>query len=304
MAGLEEILAKIGAQDYIASSPTLSSVARTFGLKKAPEWQQPEFSGDVGDVYTNVNPLQVFPRSSRPTDLPESTKAYRYDTKQQTKTGLESLPIQQFDVGAEGAMGRPKSPTGGNTYDNPIKANQELYRYARLAGAAEKHGYPTLDANALAAFALKEGRADYGFNGGDKEQEASNFSKKMQRELNSKFNAHPEDLRFITHIAEKQRIADKFGIPFARAWNGVGKNKHGQTGKEYAQSWELHKEAAMRPENQPLMQLIQRGIEDGRKFGLPLIENKAKDSTGSYRSDDYKRGGSIEKPLSGNTKII
>lgn len=294
-----------GLEDLIANNPTLASVARAIGMKKK-EWKDAELPRNMRDVDIRYNPLGVLPRSTRPEDVPSSIKTYRADPKNKSRsgTGIETMPISRFDVGGVKGSKPAEGPEDENVYNNAAKANQELYRYARLAGAAEKYGYPSLTADQLAAFALKEGRSDYGFNGGDFGVTGSNYSNKTYKELQSKFNAHPQDLGFIAHIADKQRVADKHNIPFAHAWNGTGKNLKGTSGAEYAKDWEFHRQAALRDENKPLMDLIQKGINDGKKFGLPLLETKDKDTIGSFKETSYKKGGFVEKAISGGSKLI
>jgi hypothetical protein len=294
-----------GLEDLIASNPALASIARAVGMKRQ-QFYPAELPRDMRKVDTSFDPLGTLPRSTLPTDYPNSVKAYRADPKNRSKsnTGIETMPISRFDVGGDWVHKQNTDPAKSTVYTDPVKANQELYRYARLAGAAEKEGYPSLSANELAAFALKEGRSDLGFNGGDYGVRGSNFSNKMYNELQSKYNAHPTDLGFITHIAEKKRVADKLGIPFAHAWNGTGKNAAGQTGADYAKDWEYHREAAARPENKPLMDWIQRGIDDGKRFGLPLKENQMQDTISSWKDVSYKKGGLVDKSTKGGEKLI
>lgn len=301
--------------DIINSSGLLRNAANAVGMQKTirvpaelpqANLSNPESLKDSSRYYgkTSLDPLYGLPKSTQPQDLPQSLQAYRADPSNKFgKTGLESLPISFFDKGGNYMHPTNNDLETADSYNNSSKAIQQIYRMARVNGAAEKHGYPAMSVEDLAAFALKEGRPDYGFNGGS----INNYTRNLNKEINDKFNLHPHDVSFLATIADKKRIADKFGISIAEAWNGTGKNEKGQTGKDYAKDWENHKAAALNEKNKQLMDIINRGINDGKKHGFPLKENRDKDSISSTQKVPYKKGGSVEMPKNysdGNWKLI
>jgi hypothetical protein len=258
----------------------------------------------MGDKSLDKNPLYGLPRSSTPQDLPESIKSYRADPsgKYGGKEGLETLPLQRFEVGGHKLYKQPtdKNPDTSTPYSDSSKAIQTLYRYARANGAAEAAGHPSLSPEELAAMALKEGRFDYGMSGGSSNKFAYNY----YLDLKNKYNITPSEMQFLSTIADKKRIAEKFNIPFAKAWNGTGTNEVGQTGEQYAADMQNHLKAATNPKNKELLNLIQRAIDDGKKYGFPLKANNDKDTTAQKKLVPYKKGGSIAKPLAGGNKTI
>jgi hypothetical protein len=179
-------------------------------------------------------------------------------------------------------------------------AIQDLYRRARLAGAASKHGMPSLTPEELAAFALKEGRSDYGFNslrGSPKEQ-------KMEKDTFATYDIHPNDANFLTLIASKKTAAERLKRTLPEVWNGTGKNVFNQSGKDYAKDWNDQYEAAKNPKNKELMDLINRAYADGQKHGLPLIKDREKNTTTQSKKVSYSKGGHVDNPLPGGNKLI
>lgn len=299
-----------GLEDLIGYIPQLASVANAMGFKKTvivdPELPDNLYDvGHFGKIDLDKQPLYGLSRSTMPDGLPTGIKAYRADPKGKYggKEGLETQPLQRFDVGGNKFFGQQTNtdPKTGTAYSDPSKAIQTLYRFARTNGAAALNGHPSLSAEDLAALALKEGRFDYGLSSGS---HGGNFVTKYKKELQDKYNLTDTDIDFMATIADKQRIADKNKISFAEAWNGVGTNDVGQTGKQYAKDWETHKKAALHPKNKELMDVIMRGIEDGKKYGFPLQANKEKDERKTTKEVPYKKGGMVEKSLSGGHKLI
>lgn len=295
----------------VGTFPSLAPVANAIGATKVglSEKELPTddmywySNGATRDLIGNdrrgdVNPMLGVPLSTQPTDLPKSIKMYRADPtgKYGGKEGLETLPQPRFDVGGDRYHNRVEDPTVSDVYGDSSKAIQQLYRYARLNGAANKYGYPSLSPEDVAAMALKEGRSDLGFN-------AVNLGHpdelKFNKMLRDTYNLTSNDQNFLAALFAKQRVADKFNIPFAHAWNGTGVNDAGQSGKDYAKNYEHHRNAALHPNNQQLMDLVKRAIEDGKKHGLPLRENSIKDSMRHYIPVPYKaNGGQIRVPPS------
>lgn len=296
-----------GLEDIISNNAILRSIANTLGIKR--DVYVPEEMPNSPASYRfedrealKTEPLKFLPRSTIPTALPTSVPMYRADPtgKFGGTEGLETQPITRFTKGGDRTYPTESDIEKGNIYNNAPKAIQELYRYARINGAAEKHGLPAMTPEEIAAFALKEGRSDLGYNafmGNPKEQ-------KYQQELLEKYNIPFSEANFLSAVASKKRIADKFGIPFANAWNGVGVNVAGQSGKDYSKDWEKHLEAVKHEKNKTLMDLINQAVEDGRKYGFPLMENKIKDSIPRWEKKPFNKGGLIDKPLAGGRRDI
>lgn len=250
--------------------------------------QRPDY-----DLELEQNPLGFLPRSTRPTDLPQNLSAFRADPtgKYGGTEGLETQAIRRLLLGGDPYNKRNLDPATSNTYTDPTKAVAEVYRYARMLGAAQKYGYPSLTPEEAAAFVLKEGRSDLGHSG-------VTFGHKKDVEfdkmLNDMYNIHARDRNFLSALHSKKRIADKFGISLAEAWNGVGVNDVGQTGAQYAKDWEAHKRAATHAKNKPLVDLIARGIAEGQKYGLPLKANRATDEISQTKQVPYAAGGTVQ----------
>jgi hypothetical protein len=299
-----------GLEDLIGYIPQLAPVVNAMGFRKTVD-VDPELpydlseAGTFGKINTEKQPLYGLPRSTVPENLPTGIKSYRADPqgKYGGKEGLETQPLQRFEIGGNKFLGQQtnKDLTTGTTYSDSSKALQSLYRFARANGAAAANGHPALPAEDLAGLALKEGRFDYGLTGGSY---GGKFADKYRKELQDKYNLIERDIDFLVSIADKQRIADKHKVSFGEAWNGMGTNDVGQTGKQYAKDLEAHKQAALHPKNKELMDIIMRGIEDGKKYGFPLRVNKEKDERKTTKEVPFKKGGSIEKPLAGKHKII
>jgi hypothetical protein len=291
-----------GIDDLIASYPQLAPLANMLGMKKNVV-EQPELPRDLEEFKPeriHLDPLLGIPRSSIPKDLPPAIEAYRADPtgKYGGKEGLETQPLSRLIKGGNTVgkkqMYEPDSdPATSSVYTNPSKAVQELYKYARLNGAAEKHGHPAFTPEEIAAFALKEGRTDLGMGGVSFGNKKDLEYDKMLREM---YHLPPQDQNFLAAIGSKKRIADKLGLSLAEVWNGTGVNAVGQSGKDYAKNWETHKQAASHPKNQQLFEIIQRGIADGQKYGLPLRADKDKNTSVRYEKKSYKKGGAVNMP--------
>ena len=314
-----------GLDDFISSTPFLRDLANTLGMTKTVE-QDPElpsfrpkgFSTFEKDTEKNLdtNPLYYIAKSTKPTDLPEGVRAYRADptNKYGGGTGVETVPIKGFYRDDPGALPFVNMQTALNKINpqaNPLPAPldkysiselaiKDLYRRARLSGAASKHGMPSLTPEELAAFALKEGRSDYGVNS----FRGSPGEKKMENDVFSTYDIHPQDANFLALIASKKAVADRLGRALPEVWNGTGKNVFNQSGKDYAKDWNAHYEAAKHEKNKELMDLIRRAYADGQKYGLPLVKDNEKNILHQRKNVPYKNGGRVEKPLPGGNKLI
>ena len=295
--------------EIIKSSDTLRSLANTIGMKQEvevpPEVPNPNIYANTKLGTLEKDPLYAVPRSTIPTDLPQNIRAYRADPtgKYGGKEGLETLPIGRFLKGGDQYIPQDLNPATSNTYSDPSKAIKEIYRYARLTGAAERDGLPTISAQELASFILQEGRSDAGMSGGS----YGGYADKVRKDLVGKYNIPNEDVSFLTTVADKKRVADRLGISFAEAWNGTGKSIAGKTGKDYARDMEGTLNIADHPKNAELMAIIKKGIEDGKKHGLPLNETRFRDSTPGKKKVPYNAGGGVEMPdeySKGSWKLI
>jgi len=299
-----------GIEDLVGYFPRLAPVANALGFTKTV-YDPPELPRDLkNDRYDEEyqkNPFFGLPRSTIPSDLPTSIKAFRADPINRFggNDGLETLPMTRLLTGGNHVgkihMYKPDlNPETSTIYTNPSKAVQELYRFARTNGAAAANGLPSLPPEDLAAFLLKEGRTDLGAGGGGNDKYTQEFKDKVL----SKYNLTNRDTAFLTLLQNKQRLAELHNIPFAMAWNGTGVNEVGQTGRQYAKNYEAHKQAVTHPKNQELMNLINRGMEDGQKYGFALRENRSKDSLNKRKEVPYKKGGTVDKPLAGRVRMI
>jgi hypothetical protein len=297
MAGIDDLIANVGF---------LRKAANAMGMQRQvvepAELPNQDIRNEFGLAYERLqrDPTYYLPRSTVPTDLPATLAAYRADPTGRFggKEGLETQPIGLFSKST--ANPNDADPNMLNVYNTPSKAVQDLYRAARINGAAAKYGKPAMTPEEIAAFALKEGRSDLGYNslrGGPKD-------KAYEEDLLSRFDITPKDSNFLAAVAAKRRLAERKGITFAEAWNGTGTNDFGKTGKDYASDWQAHMAAAQHERNRQLMEVIQRGIADGQKHGFPLRIDREKNTSAKQKKVPYKHGGLVDKPLAGGSKLI
>jgi hypothetical protein len=292
-----------GIGDIIKTYPSLAPLANAVGMRKQvevpaelPDADLSQYTGMFGKPsYKDTNPLFGIPKSTLPKQLPSSIPVYRADPegKYGGKDGLETLPQSRFLKGGDQHWEQTNDPNKASAYNNSEKAVQQLYNYARLNGAAQKYGYPALTPEETAAFVLKEGRSDLGHNyvspGNKKEKE-------FEKTLMNTYNLSKSDANFLTALYIKKQTADRLKIPLAEAWNGTGTNELGQTGKDYANSYQQQLKAALHPKNAGLYAIIQQGIADGYKHGLPLKKNAVHDSISHTKEEKYKKGGKVKLP--------
>jgi hypothetical protein len=249
---------------------------------------------DANNKYRDTDPLFALPKSTIPSDLPTSINAFRADPsgKYGGAQGIETLPISRLSTGGDRSFKTDTDPKTSTVLSDAKKATQQLYRYARLNGAAANLGMPSLTPEEIAAFVLKEGRTDLGFNS----LTGSPQEKKYEELLRKQYNITSDDANFLTAMYSKKNVADRLGIPFAMAWNGTGVNDAGQSGKDYAKNYVAHKKAALHEKNKGLLDLINRAVKDGQKYGLPLKANESVDSTDKITYEKYANGGNIPLP--------
>lgn len=295
-----------GIDDLISNVGFLRKAANAVGMRRdvvvPAELPVEDMRNEFSLAYerTRRDPTYYLPRSTIPTDLPPTLAAYRADPTGRFggKEGLETQPIGIFSKAP--ANFTDTDPNMQDVYNTPSKAVQELYRMARVNGAAAKYGHPAMTPEEIAAFALKEGRSDLGYNS----LIGSPKDKAYEADLLSRFDITPRDSNFLAAVAAKRRLAEKKGISFAEAWNGTGKNDFGKTGKDYSTDWDKHLAAAQHARNAQLMEVIQRGIADGQKHGFPLRIEREENTTSKRTKVPYKKGGLVDKPVQGNSKLI
>lgn len=293
-----------GIDQFISQYDVLKNLANMVGMKKTvvDPAELPISREEYARQTLQADPLYYLPKSTIPSDLPKSVAAYRADPtgKYGGKEGLETQPITRLTKGGDRYNKPNTDPKTSNTYTDPSKAVQELYRYARLNGAAAKLGYAAMSPEEIASFALKEGRTDLGYNalmGGKKDID-------YEKSLREKYDITDTDANFLAAVAAKRRVADKLGISLAEAWNGTGRNALGTSGADYAKDLENHKKAAAHEKNKALLDIINRGIADGQKYGFPALGDNVKNTSPTRKEVPYKHGGSIAKPIAGGHKNI
>jgi hypothetical protein len=293
-----------GIDQFISESDFLKNLANMVGMKKTvyEPAELPLSREEFARQTLQKDPLYYLPKSTIPADLPKSVAAYRADPtgKYGGKDGLETQPISRLTKGGDRYHNPNPDPKTSNTFTDSSKAVQELYRYARLNGAAAKLGYAAMSPEEIASFALKEGRTDLGYNalmGGKKDID-------YEKSLRAKYDITDTDANFLAAVAAKRRVADKLGISLAEAWNGTGRNALGTSGADYARDLENHKKAAMNEKNKALLDIINRGIADGQKHGFPALGDNEKNTRSKRKEVPYKRGGDIAKPIAGGHKTI
>jgi len=187
----------------------------------------------------------------------------------------------------------------------PTKLNAaELYAKVKAMKLGEQYGVPQLSPQQLAALALKEGQGLSGVFGVDPVVPKSALSKDPQGVMYSLNNNTDYDAgmkgdkelyeklisqgisgkaaAFAVRLANKNKVAERLGIPFESAWVGTG-HSGVESSNEYADSMKQFQIAANHPKNRKLIDFISTAL-------IPPTEN-------------YKYGGMIENTTH-NRKII
>ena len=191
--------------------------------------------------------------------------------------------LPPLDVAWE-LYGRRFDPKSKNKVEtlNTIYSRDTVREYIDALREAVNLGYKIPSADDLAAIALIEGREDFGYNSKSNLElsEAPEDSKDVWQTnykgdpkvqgvydaLKDKYGTAPAG--FAALVAEKQRTAERLGVPFSKAWNGMGTNKYGQSGDDYATRVELTKKYALsHPSNRVLYQTIKDTLEG--TYGVP-----------------------------------
>lgn len=124
--------------------------------------------------------------------------------------------------------------------------------FIRAMRAGEKYGVPQLPPEYLASMLMKETRSDFGYNDFNK----NNPRARMIAEMLMKEGFDPAAAGFGAAIFDKMQVSQRLKVPFAQAWNGMGVNRQGQTGAQYAQGISSGFEAVMNPRNQPMLSAV------------------------------------------------
>ena len=183
----------------------------------------------------------------------------------------------------------------------------ELYAKVRGMAAAKTLGIPQIDANTLAAIALKEGQGMSGVFGVDpviKRTPGKGAGFEWFKDENGKIitdydptqswqkplydhmiaNGMPRSAaQMALKTKEKTDTAARLGIPITSAWIGTGSTGY-DTSADYAAA--IHDKflnATKSKFNKPLLSLINRALEDGYANPLPPLKR------------GYKRGGAVER---------
>lgn len=131
----------------------------------------------------------------------------------------------------------------------PHKYDKETMNYfIQGMRAGEKYGVPQLDKQTLAGMAMQEGPTHaFGFN-----EHLFNKNNKQAVQVKDKLIADgvsPRAATFAASVFDKQQVAKRNSIPFEMAWNGLGVNAFGQSGKQYAEFVNKQKELLQDPKN-------------------------------------------------------
>jgi len=129
----------------------------------------------------------------------------------------------------------------------PHKYDKEMMNYfIQGMRAGEKYGVPQLDKQTLAGMAMQEGPTHpFGFNQFNKNnKEAAKIREKLIAD-----GVDASAASFAAAVFDKNQVATKKNIPFPMAWNGIGTNAYGQSGRDYASFVEKQKEMLASPKN-------------------------------------------------------
>ena len=271
-----------GQAGHAVSKAVLEPIAKVTGTYY-PEDHPTEFkafSDYKRKIDPGYDPLQSFPRSTRPSNIPQTLTSYRGDEK---TGGLETLPQSRFDM-------RSPLKTDNRYWQDKdgtrTRDLTEMYARARVLGAAQRHGLVSLTPEQFGAMVLKEGRPDAGFNS----FMPGNPQDYRYREKLNTYDMSDTDKDYLGLIEYAQRISKKRNIPFEAVWNGTGRSLDtGKTGFDYAKAMPVHRKAYLHPKNAEFRQYIQNSYNDGMKHGFALLKDYKKNRDPQYADDpNYK----------------
>jgi hypothetical protein len=208
------------------------------------------------------------------------------------KRGLKPFGVHNVHLPAEKEIGldqylgaRRANPQ--NKYGAKDRMETQEYGYDKetmgnllkaYKDAITKHGIKSLHPDDLANMALVEGRSNFGYNA------YNHDNKEVQKIVKDLIKAghDPYAAGFPAAIADKQRLAEKLGIPFYQAWNGVS-----PAGKTYADKIEQHRYAVKDPRNQALREYIKQTM------GYKEPDVKMAQDAPVELPSDYRAGGRV-----------
>lgn len=283
MPGLEEIFT-----EYIVE-PLQKALGGYTPDTSTPELPSTYDISTTSRLSPDFDPYSGMRFSTIPSQIPRNLPVYRGDEK----TGeLETLPNPRFDARSPikshvrywhqtGDIAADYRGRGDIDY-HATPALKNMYAYARMSGAAKQLGLPSVDPDQFAAMVLKEGRPDMGFNAF---QPKAKPDLEFREKLDAEYNIPEWQKDFLGLLNYSDRIAKKRGVPFEAVWNGLGTNFRGQTGFDYAEAMDTHRKAVLHPKNAEFRNFVQRAFADGAEFGLPRVEDKARDTDPYLESD-------------------
>ena len=193
--------------------------------------------------------------------------------------------------------------------------------FVRAAAAGTHFGVPKLTPEQLTNMALHEGRDDFGTN-----YNAMDVANKKQVEIykNLVGNGHDDDAaKFAAAIYGKSETAGRRKKQFLEVWNGAGPKA-----RKYAADSNAESYAATHPKNQEMLDFIADHYNDQLEANTPNVDPSkpavdlttpdVKQPTDQANSPDnsnqpavdimgnqvFKRGGLVDKPIKGNSKLI
>jgi len=198
--------------------------------------------------------------------------------------------------------------------------------YVRAAAAGTHFGVPKFTPEQLTNIALHEGRHSFGAN-----DNAMDVANKKQVEIykNLVDNGHDDDAaQFAAALFGKTQVAKRLNKPFLEVWNGAGPEA-----RKYAADSMVENYAATHPKNQKMLKFLTDHYNEQLEANTPNVDpskpaidlaafrakqqanKQANKQTNQPNNLDqpivdvmgnqvFKRGGSIDKSIKGNSKLI
>lgn len=133
----------------------------------------------------------------------------------------------------------------------------------QILDAMRLSGKQVLPAEKILQMLVQEGRSDLGSNGADRTQPKVVARTKELMDLGATFRGADT----VSNIEDKQRVAQRLGIPFDSTWNGTGRVdskaygiKGTRSSKDYVAESKQQEAAYTDPANTGALDLIQRGL--------------------------------------------
>lgn len=131
-----------------------------------------------------------------------------------------------------------------------------ILRFAEAAQLGTQLGVPPVAKEQLVNKILLEGRSDAGTN----EYNYNNKKAKQVYDALVAFGVDEQAARYPAAVLDKMDVANRRGVSFEEAWNGLGRTSEGRTGKQHADRAAIHKDADKDPRNKELMDLVSRAF--------------------------------------------